>query len=434
MSDARVLVLGANGFIGAHVAAELAHQGWQVRAGARKPDEARRRAPRHDWVQVDFGQLVTAESWAPLLSGVSAVVNCVGVLQNGGGDSTDVAHIDGPRALLAACEAAGIQRFVHLSAVGADGAARTAYGRSKAETERLVAASGLDWIVLRPSLVVGRGVFGGTGLIRALAAFPGFIPVLGGDQRFRPVPMADVCAAVAACLKPETEPRRTYDVAGPQSLTLVQILELYRGWLGLPPAPVVRVPRALAWPVIALGDVAGRLGWPSPLRSTAVRQMDDGVEGDPQAWVQALKVSPHSLADQLSLMPATVQDVWHARLWFVRPVAIVTLGLFWLLTGVISFGPGWAGSLAILEEGGYGQAAVPVAWWGALLDVVLGLALFVRPWTARVALAMAVATLGYLVAATVSLPQYWVDPLGPWLKVLPMMALCLFIAATDRRR
>ncbi|WP_339915012.1 SDR family oxidoreductase [uncultured Brevundimonas sp.] len=434
MTRPRVLVLGANGFIGAHVAAELARQGWRVRAGARKPDEARRRAPRHDWVKVDFGDLTTAEAWAPLLVGVSAVVNCVGVLQDGGGDSTRIAHVDGPRALIAACEAVGIRRFVHLSAVGAEDAARTAYGRSKAVTERLVAASDLDWTILRPSLVVGRAVFGGTGLIRALAAFPGVIPVIGGDQRFRPVPMEDVCAAVVASLKSEAPVCRTYDVAGTESLTLVQILELYRGWFGLPSAPVFRVPRALAWPVVALGDVVGRLGWASPLRSTALRQMDDGVEGDPEAWVHALKVTPHSLADQLSQAPATVQDVWHARLWFVRPVAIMTLGLFWLLTGVISFGPGWAAAVAILHEGGYGTAAVPVAWWGALLDVVLGLALFVRPWTARVALAMAVSTVGYLAAATISLPQYWVDPLGPWLKVLPMMALCLFVAATDRRR
>jgi uncharacterized membrane protein YkgB len=75
-----------------------------------------------------------------------------------------------------------------------------------------------------------------------------------------------------------------------------------------------------------------------------------------------------------------------------------------------------------------------VAWWGALLDVVLGLALFVRPWTARVAMLMCLSTIGYLIAATISLPQYWIDPLGPWLKVLPMMALCLFVAATDARR
>jgi len=104
----RVLVLGANGFIGSHVAAALSSAGWSVRAGARRIAEPARRAPLFDWVVADFARLTTAEAWAPLLVGVDAVVNCVGVLQNGAGDSTRAAHVDGPRALIAACEAAGV--------------------------------------------------------------------------------------------------------------------------------------------------------------------------------------------------------------------------------------------------------------------------------------------------------------------------------------
>ncbi|CAN5262573.1 SDR family oxidoreductase [soil metagenome] len=431
--DKTVLVLGANGFIGSQVAVALSRAGWTVRAGARHPDQARARAPAHDWVQADFARLTTAEAWAPLLSGVDAVVNCVGVLQDGGGDSTDIAHIAGPRALITACETTGVRRVVHISAVGADVDAPVVYGRSKARTEQLFAESDLDWLILRPSLVVGRAVFGGTGLIRALAAFPLVMPVLGGDQRFRPVVMDDVCAAVLAGLEPEAPSRRTLDLTGPDPLTLIEILRLYRGWLGVRPAPVLRVPSALAWPVLKLGDLAGRLGWSSPLRTTAVRQMDHDVEGDP-AGAAVLGLHPRSLAAWLTDNPATVQDVWHARLWFVRPVAIVTLSLFWLVTGLISFGPGWNGALAVLHEGGYGDQAPAVAWWGALLDVVLGLALLVRPWTARVAIFMCLSTVGYLIAGTISLPHYWIDPLGPWLKVLPMMALCLFVAATDERR
>ena len=434
MSPGRVLVLGANGFIGAHVVAALARAGWSVRAGARRPDQARRRAPAHDWVRADFIDLTEPSAWTALLDGVAAVVNCVGVLQDGAGDSSEIAHVAGPRALIAACEAAGVVRVVHLSAVGADDAAGTVYGRSKAGTERMFAASALDWLILRPSLVVGRAAFGGTGLMRALAAFPLVIPLMGGDQRFRPVAMDDLCAAVVAALQPGAPTRRVLDVAGPESLTLADILKLYRGWLGLKPAPVLRVPTALAWPIIALGDLAGRLGWPSPLRSTAVRQMNHGVEGDPDAWTAVLGVQSRTLAAHLSEIPASVQDVWHARLWVVRPVAIVTLSLFWTVTGLISFGPGWSSALALLAEGGYGAAAPAVVRFGALLDVVLGLALLVRPWTARVAIVMVLSTVGYLAAATISLPHYWIDPLGPWLKVLPMMALCLFVAATDARR
>ncbi|MCO6901703.1 NAD(P)H-binding protein, partial [Pseudomonas aeruginosa] len=152
----RVLVLGANGFIGLHLAAALSVAGWTVRAGARRPAEAARRAPAFDWIRADFADLTTSEAWAPLLDGVDAVVNCVGVLQDGAGDSTALAHVAGPRALIQACEQAGVRRLIHISAVGADDAAGTAYARTKAETERLVRAADLDWLILRPSLVVDR--------------------------------------------------------------------------------------------------------------------------------------------------------------------------------------------------------------------------------------------------------------------------------------
>ena len=429
-----VLVLGANGFIGSHVAAALAAAGWSVRAGARRPAEAARRATLHQWVAADFRSLTTVEAWAPLLQGVSAVVNCVGVLQDGSGDDTRAAHIEGPRALIAACEASGLRRLIHLSAVGVDANAPTTWAATKGETERLLQASGLDWLILRPSLVIDRSAFGGTGLIRALAAFPGVIPVVGGGQLFRPVAMDDLCAAVVAGLDRPNVMRETLDIAGPETVSMAAMLRSYRGWLGLPPAPVLPIPRLIAGPVLKIGDLLGRLGWPSPLRTTAMRQLDHDVAGQGAEWTERLGIAPRGLARYLALTPASVQDVWHARLWFVRPVAIATLGLFWLITGLISFGPGWSAAVSVLHEGGYGGWAGSVAWCGALLDVTLGIALFVRPWTARVAMFMCVSTVGYLLAATLSLPQYWVDPLGPWLKVLPMMALCLFVAATDARR
>lgn len=430
----RVLVLGSNGFIGSHIAAALSAAGWAVRAGARRPGEAGRRAPGHEWVAADFRRLTDPAGWASLLAGVDAVVNCVGVLQDGGGDDTRAAHVEGPRALIAACEAAGVKRLIHLSAVGADVAAGTAYARTKARTEAMLAASTLDWLILRPSLVVGRGAFGGTGLVRALAAMPLAIPVVGGDQTVRPVAMDDLCRAVVAALERRDVSRETLDITGPQAVTLSELLRLYRGWLGLAPAPVIRTPRWAAAPVLWVGDFLARLGWFSPLTTTSMRQLDHDVAGRDSDWAARLGVKPRGISDFLSQTPASVQDVWHARLWFVRPLSIVTLGLFWLLTGLITFGPGWDRAVAILQEGGYGEHAAAVAGGGAVLDVVLGLALFVRGWTARVAIVMCLATFGYLIAGTVSLPHYWLDPIGPWLKVLPMMVLCLFVAATDGRR
>lgn len=430
----RVLVLGASGFIGARLASAIAAAGHQVRAGARDPDAARRRAPTLDWVKAEFAELTRPEAWAPLLDGVDVVVNCVGVLQDGAGENVRAAHDAGPAALFSACEAAGVGRLVHLSAVGADEAADTPYARSKQAAEARLMASGLDWIILRPSLVIDRGVYGGTGLMRGLAAFPGFIPLVGGDQVFRPVAMDDLCAVVVAMLSPEAPGRRRLDLAGPQAVTLTELLKALRGWLGLPSAPVLPCPRWLARPVLTLGDLAGWLGWPSPLRTTALRQMDHDVSGQPADAADLAGITPRSLTRWLAETPATVQDRWHARLYFVRPLAVIVLGLFWIGTGAITLGPGWTAAVGILTRAGFGDLSVPVAFWGGVFDLVLGGLLWVRSWTRRTAILMVLATIGYLVAGTLFAPELWIDPLGPWLKVLPMMALCLFVAGSDDRR
>lgn len=430
----RVLVLGASGFIGARVAAAFSEAGWAVRAGARRPAQARARAPVYDWRATRFEDLRTADAWAPLLDGVDVVVNAVGLLQDGAGDNLQAAHVEGPRALVKACGRRPGLRLIHISAVGVD--APTRYAATKRQTEQLIQASDLDWVIVRPSLVMDRAVYGGTALMRGLAAFPGVIPALGGEQPFRPIAMADLCEAVVRLASPDAPTRLVLDATGPERLSLAEILKLQRGWMGLPPAPVIGIPRWLAAPAVLAGDLLGAVGWPSSLRTTSLRQMDhDAAGGPPDALIAATGLAPRSLGRMLSEGPATVQDVWHARLQFVRPAAIVVLGLFWLVTGLVTLGPGWEAALEVLRRGEVGERWLwPIAFWGGWLDVVLGLALFVRPWTRWIALIMCLSTVGYLIAGTLILPELWMDPLGPWLKVLPMMALCLFVAATDARR
>lgn len=431
-----VLILGASGFIGSHLAARFAREGWTVRAGARHPIEARRLAPAHDWVRAEFSELTSPQAWSGLLSGVDLVINCVGVLQASPGDSPTMAHIDGPRALVRACEQQGRTRLIHISAVGAEPTSDTVYGRSKAEAERLVRASGLNWMILRPSLVLARACYGGTTLLRGLAAFPGVIPVFGGDQTFRPIAMDDLTDAVVALTGPSVLSRQTLEIGGPDLVTQADLLKGLRSWLGLPPAPVWSVPGWLAWPAIKAGDFVAALGWPSPFGTTSARQMASGAAGEGAAALTAATgVRPRSFIETLSSDPATTADRWQARLYFVRPASILILGLFWIGTGLITLGPGFEVARQHLVTAGF---ANDLAWqgtfWGGLFDIAMGLALWVRRWTRTISLGMAAATLGYLVGATLWAPQLWLDPLGPWLKVLPMMMLCLFVASTDDRR
>ena len=428
----RVLVLGASGFIGSAVALELKRRGHEVLAGARRPEKARRRLPHLIWVSADFDDLKQPDSWAPLLAGVDAVVNCVGVLQDSIGDSVALAHETAPTALFAACEVAGVRRVIHLSAVGIEAA--TPYGRSKLATERALAATRLDWTVLRPSLVLGAAPYGGTALLRALAAFPLFTPLVGGDQLFRPLAMADLTDLIARLLQTGAGVGQVLEVGGPEPLTLAELSGRYRQWLGLEPMPVVRIPRWFAAITLKVGDLLGRLGWPSAFRSTALQQMDFNVAGDSVAWTALAEHPPRTVAQALSERPATVADRWHAQLYFVRPAAIAALAIFWITTGVVTLGPGSPQALSLVRDAGYGPLAWPSWFFGAWFDILAGLALLVRPLTARVALVMCAVSVLYLLFGTLARPDLWLHPLGPWIKVLPMMALCLFVAATDARR
>lgn len=430
----KVLVLGASGFIGSGVAAQLRAEGHEVVAGTRSLAAAAQRFPAWRWVSADFGRLQRLEDWLPLLAGVDAVVNCVGALQDGRGESLSVAHEAGPAALFAACERAGVARVVHISAVGADEAAGTRYAVSKSRTEQLLAASRLDWIVLRPSLVVAREVYGGTALMRGLAAFPFVIPAVGSDARFRPVTLADLASIVAALLSPGAPSAQVVDVAGPDEWSLRDMLTAWRDWLGLPRAPVIDVPRWAAWPAVKLGDLAAWIGWPSSLRTTSLRQMAYGAAGDPAALPALGDFRLTRFADHLAAEPAGVQDRWHARLYFVRPLAVAVLAAFWIIVGIIGLGPARAGAIALLREGGFGGWAPLVSDAGHVFDLVLGSLLLVRRWTQRVAGVMAIACVGYIAAATLFVSRLWFDPTQPWLKVFPVIMLALFVAATDDRR
>lgn len=428
----RILLLGATGLIGSAVAARLARDGHDVVGVTRRFDVAARRLPVARWVRLDLRAAPGMEIWLEALSGIDAVVNCAGVLQDSIRDSTARVHRDAPMALWRACEEAGIDRIIQFSAMGADRGI-TSFSRSKGEGDDALMRTGLDWVVLRPSVVVGRAAYGGSALFRGLAALP-ILPAMPDARPLSIVQLDDVAETVARLIAPDAPARIVLELAGPEKLRFDEVVAAYRTWLGWRPARTIAVPPALMNLVYGLGDLIAMLGWRPPVRNTVKREIARGAAGDPAEWTRLTGIRPCSLGEALTAEPASVQERWFARLYLLKPLLFASVGLFWLLTGLISLGPGYGPGVWLMHAAGAGTLAEAGVIAGAVADMVLGIGILVRR-TSRAALIGALLlSIFYLAASIFLLPVLWRDPLGPMVKIWPIMALNLAcLAILDER-
>jgi len=413
----RVLVTGASGFIGRHLVIALRRAGCDVIAAVRSENKTARTlgAPI---ARFDLGT-ITPAALAERLAGVDCVVNLAGVFADGAGQTTRV-NDHGAEVLFRACEQAGTARVIHFSALGAQDQ-RTPFARTKLAGERALMATDLDWTILRPSIVLGRSASGSGGLIRGLAAQPWLAFEDAGP--IDAVRLDDVVDTVVRLVAADTPGRRVLELAGPERLSFPDIVARYRAWLGWPKARVVRAPGWLMGLAYLLGDVAGALGWRSAMRSSARAELARGATGDSALWTATTGLKPRSLDAALADDPASIEDRRFAQFYFLKPLILAITAAFWLGTGVISLTIGYDIGVALLREGGMGRLSGPSVVAGGWVDILIGLGVLCRP-TARFALLGAILiSVFYAVAGTLLLPRLWEDPIGPMLKIWPLLVL-----------
>lgn len=415
----RIFLTGANGFIGRSLAARLTAEGHAVTPATRR--------------MIDMQKATVPEAWLPHLTGIDAVINCAGVLQDSPREDTRAVHHRGADALFAACERAGIRRIIHFSAIGIDRAQPSAFSASKLAGDEALMARDLDWVILRPSVVLGRPVFGASALIRGLAALP-VLPSLPNTAKLQAVRLEDVIETVLFFLQPTAPSKVALELAGPDAFTMDELVALHRAWLGWAPARRVELSQRLASLLYKAGDVAAAFGWRPPVRSTAAREMVRGATGDPRPWQEMTGLRPQRLAEALAREPATVQEKWFAGLYILKPVMFVVLAAFWLATAIISLTVGYEPGLDLLHVAGIFTLAGPLVVAGALADFLIGSLIAFRR-TTRLGLFGALALSGfYIVAGTILRPDLWAEPLGPFLKIFPIVVLHLVALAILEER
>lgn len=237
-----ITVFGGSGFVGRHTVRLLAKRGFRVRAAVRRPDLAGHLQPMGSPGQIMPVQanLRDAESVRRAVSGAAAVVNLVAVLAETGRQTFAALHIDGARAVAQAAREAGIQNFVHISAIGASASSPARYAQTKAGGEAAVLGECPTAVILRPSIIFGPedeffNRFAG------LAQSSPVMPSIGGGTKFQPVYVGDVAAAIVAALDGHAKPGTVYELGGPEVFTFRQLLRKTMEYAGHT-RPLIPVP------------------------------------------------------------------------------------------------------------------------------------------------------------------------------------------------
>jgi uncharacterized protein YbjT (DUF2867 family)/uncharacterized membrane protein YphA (DoxX/SURF4 family) len=429
----RVLVTGAYGFIGAHITAALVASGHDVVCAVR---EARidSRFTGLEAIACDMSRDTDIRVWLPRLVDIEAVVNCAGILRETDSDTFYAVHEQSPQALFEACVQRGIRRVIQISALGDRGDGE--FIASKHRCDDALAQLPMDWLVLRPSLVYSaQGSYGGTSLLRGLAALPWLIPVPGkGDQPVQPVCAEDVGVCVVAALRHSSCTQQILQVVGPDVLSLREYLLAWRRWLGFAAPHVWSVPAPLVRLAAHLGERFGK----GPLGVTMTRMLERGNVGADHALRKLrdeLGVVPRKLTRVLDASPSHVQDRWHARLYFLLPALRIAMALLWIFSGFV----GWLVPASKIAEATPGNTlslslALVLARGTATADLILGALCLIRRRSRLVLSLMLAMLLGYTLSIGTLWPEHWLDPFGSLIKNVPLIAALLVLLATDERR
>jgi NADH dehydrogenase len=281
----RVLVLGGSGFVGRQVCEQLARLGWHITVPTRRAVNAARVQSLPGLTVIEANVHQEADL-ARLMPGHDAVVNLVAVL-HGSEERFESVHVDLPGKIASAMKKAGVQRLVHISALGADPQGPSMYQRSKARGETVLHNAGLQLTVLRPSVIFGaEDKF--LNLFADLQAVAPFIPLAGSGTRFAPV---------VVCLQKLDTIGQTYELCGPDVMTLGELVQRAGQWAGVNEGrgrPVIGLPMWVGWLQAAAMELAP--GEPLMSRDNLASMKVDNIATGQLPGLPALGISAASAA------------------------------------------------------------------------------------------------------------------------------------------
>ncbi|MBY0356268.1 MAG: complex I NDUFA9 subunit family protein [Rickettsiales bacterium] len=290
-----VTVFGGTGFVGTYVVRRLLKDGYQVRVLCRNPQAADAGTVKTQGylgqLFVEYADISDPKTLEGKLDGSYAVINLVGVLFEKGAQKFATIHAQGAEKISQLASAAGARRFIQMSALGVERAAKSRYARTKFLGEKAVQQAFPAATILRPSVIFGRedNFFN---QFACMSRFMPFMPVIGGGRtRFQPVYVDDVAEAFSVCLRQESTQGQTYELGGPEIMTFRQIIDYTLAITGRHNG-VVNLPFALA---SAMGAVAEHTPSPMLTRDQVALLRYDNVVSESAQGFASLGIQPQAI-------------------------------------------------------------------------------------------------------------------------------------------
>jgi NADH dehydrogenase len=289
----RVFVTGATGFVGRTVIQALRAEGYVVRCLVRRGSEPDLRGVGA--IERVEGDVLSPQTLEEGMAGCDAVVHLVGIIREHVPTNTTFyrVHVQATGNVVAAAASVGVRRYIHMSALGAREGARSRYHQTKWAAEEAVHACSLPWTIVRPSVIYGRGDGFVSLLVRVVRRLP-VVPLIGGG-RLQPVPVEQVAQGVARALALPAAAKQTYEVGGPDRVTLGELVDLIGKVLGRRRILKVNVPRGV---VRAATRVLHRLPY-FPLTPDQLLMLEEDNVCDPAPFFSTFGLVPLPLATGL---------------------------------------------------------------------------------------------------------------------------------------
>ena len=408
----KILIIGSTGFIGKSIYNFLKRDNDEVVASTRQ--------------LINFSCLQDDKELVKKLQGFDVLVNAVGIIAETKTQTFEQMHTIAPIILFDACKEAGVQKVIHISALGTQ-KGTTLYHTSKNRADEYLRASGLDYAILHPSIVYGDDGKS-TALFQALAMLP-LLPIIGdGQQVLQPIALEDLLVTVKRAIKSE-EKIIELDLVGAKSMSYEELLQGFRTWLGLKPTKSVSVPTFGT-------DCLGKILDEPTVNSANIQMLNEGSVASVEPLKKFLNYTPASMQERLFCLKAHNAQKLYASLYFMRPLLRLVLAFVWIWSGVVSaFLYPQPLALELLHEVGVPVGLdIPLLYLASFLDISIGiLTLIGYRLQTMLSLQMLVIAV-YTLLLSFLAPYHWLHPFGPVLKNLPLLVSIYILSRLEKFR